>query len=297
VKYKHIVAEVFQKPWAILPEKLRTIAEFIRLQAAGEKLTEEQIHAAMSGSPRPRPSTPGAVAVLPLQGVISHRMNMMSKISGGTSTEQFAAMFRQVLNDPNVKAIVFDVDSPGGSVDGVPELAAEILAARGQKKMVAVANAQAASAAYWIACCADELVVTPSGAVGSIGVYGAHQDISQALEAEGVKVTLISAGKHKTEGNPYEPLSDEAKAAMQSDVDAFYSMFVKAVAQGRGVTPDAVRSGFGQGRMVLAKDAVAEGMADRVATLDETLARFGATGQMQKLSANSLRERELALHQ
>jgi ClpP class serine protease len=165
--------------------------------------------------------------------------------------------------------------------------------------MVAVANTMAASAGYWLACAPGELVVTPSGAVGSIGVWGAHEDISAAMEKEGVKVTLVSAGKYKVEGNPYEPLSDEAKAALQADVDNFYSMFVKAVAKNRGVSQDSVANGYGQGRMVMASLAVKQGMADSVATLDQTLARFGVASSTQRMSAsvaNDLRERELALY-
>jgi capsid assembly protease len=90
-----------------------------------------------------------------------------------------------------------------------------------------------------------------------------------------VKVSMVSAGKFKTEGNPYEPLNDDARAALQAKVNAFYEMFVKAVAKGRGVAQAGVKGGFGQGRMLLAQDAVEEGMADRVATLDQTLARLG----------------------
>jgi ClpP class serine protease len=97
-------------------------------------------------------------------------------------------------------------------------------------------------------------------------VFAVHEDYSKALEAEGISVTLVSAGKYKTEGNPYQALSGEAKDALQSDVDKFYGMFVKAVAQGRGATQESVRNGFGEGRMVMAQDAVKEGMADRVAT-------------------------------
>ena len=225
--------------------------------------------------------------MLPLTGVIMHRANMFSEFSGGTSTEKFTAAFRQLVADPMIKAIVLDVDSPGGTVAGVEELASEIFKAREQKPIYAVANALAASAAYWIASSATELIVTPSGLVGSIGVYAAHQDISEFAKQAGVKVTLVSAGKYKTEGNEFEPLSDEARAALQARVDEYYGMFVKAVARNRGVSPSDVRGGFGEGRVVGAKQAVALGMADRVATLDETLARLGVSRMPQGMSAAS----------
>ena len=299
-KYQHIRSEFYGKPWAILPDKLRQIDALMQFWGAGNKLTDEEVRDRIGAGPRVTPKTPGVVALIPIYGVVAHRMNMVQDISGpgGTSIEKLTATFRQALNDPNVKAIVFDVDSPGGAVDGVPELADEIYSARGQKKIVAVANTMAASAAYWLASAASELVVTPSGAVGSIGVWGAHEDWSQALEKEGVKVTLISAGKYKTEGNPYQPLSDEAKAALQADVDHFYSMFVKAVAKNRGVAQEKVGDGYGQGRMVMASLAAKQGMVDGVATLDETLARFGVSASTKRMTASTehdLRERELAL--
>jgi len=131
------------------------------------------------------------------------------------------------------------------------------------------------------------LIVTPSGEVGSIGVVAAHMDISKMAESAGLKVTLVSAGKYKTEGNQFEPLSDEARAALQVRVDDYYAMFVKAVARNRGVSPADVRNGFGEGRVVGAKQAVALGMADRVATLDETLARLGVSRMPQAMAAAS----------
>lgn len=279
-RYQHVYAEVFHKPWAILPEKLSVISELVLRRAAGQGMTEQEIRAtlkaaALIAGPRNSQTTYGTVAVLPIYGVITKRANLMSQFSGGCSVEKLTAQFRAALADPSVKAVVFDVDSPGGGVDGVDELAAEIFDARGKKKTVAIANSMAASAAYWLACSASEFVMTPSGYVGSIGVFTAHEDISAMLEKMGVKVTLIGAGKFKTEGNEFEPLSDEAKAHLQDQVDAFYGMFVKAVARGRKVSQAAVKSGFGQGRIVLSADAVKQGMVDRTATLDQTIARLG----------------------
>ena len=284
MRYEHVVAEVFRKPWAILPEKFSVIAHLVAMHVSGTRLSQDEIRtrlkeAAVVAGPRNGQDSFGAVAVIPIRGVISRRANLMSQMSGpgGTSIEKLTSQFRAALADSSVKAIVFDVDSPGGSVDGVPELAEEIYKSRGQKKTLAVANGMAASAAYWLASAAGELVVSPSGQVGSIGVFMAHEDLSKALENDGVKVTLISAGKYKVDGNDVEPLSESAREDMQSKVDAFYGMFVKSVARGRRTSQDGVRGGFGQGRMVLSSDAVKERMADRVATMDETLSRLGAT--------------------
>ena len=116
------------------------------------------------------------------------------------------------------------------------------------------------------------------------------------LEREGVKVNFISAGKHKVEGNPYEPLTDEARGAIQARVDEYYSMFVSAVAKGRGVKPADVRGGFGEGRTVGAREAVSLGMADSVATLDETIARMSRGARRRGASASlDTRQRRLRL--
>ncbi|HLI51912.1 MAG TPA: S49 family peptidase [Thermomicrobiaceae bacterium] len=274
-----VLRTVAETPWAILPAKFAEILAFLDLRSQGVVFSHEQIQARVSAASPRAVQAAGSVAILPLYGTIGQRMNLMSEFSGGTSTEQFATAFRQALADDSVGSIVIDVDSPGGTISGVPELASEIQAARGQKPIVAVANSLAASAAYWIASQADELVVTPSGEVGSIGVFAAHQDVSEMLANLGTRVSLISAGKFKTEGNPYEPLSDDARAAIQASVDDYYQMFATAVAKGRGVSKGDVTGGFGEGRIVGAKQALSLGMADRVATLRETIARLASGGR------------------
>jgi len=281
VKYRRILRAALGSAWALEPSKLEAVVAFLELKARGAKLAPDAIrnrlgraHAAVPTAPPPA-SVEKAVAVIPVVGIIAQRVSALEEISGpgGVSTARVARDFRAALADPNVTAIVLDIDSPGGTVYGVAELASEILAARGRKPIVAVANSVAASAAYWIASAADELVVTPGGEVGSIGVYSIHTDHAAWLESEGLKVTLVSAGRYKVEGNPYEPLGDEARAAIQGRVDDYYRLFARAVAKGRGTTPAAVRDGFGQGRVVGADEAVRLGMADRVATLDQEIAR------------------------
>lgn len=291
--YEHIIAAVMEKPWAILPMKLALIQQLLTLRAQGHRLTAEEVQAQI-GAARPQsgPTIGGGVAVIPVVGTIMPRADMLMESSGAVSTQRLAAAFRAALSNPDVGSIILDVDSPGGQVGGVDELASEIYQARGQKRIVAVANHLAASAAYWIATAADEVIVSPSGEVGSIGVLAMHQDISQALEAEGVKINLLSAGKYKTEGNPFEPLSEEARAAIQARIDEYYQAFTGTVARNRGVKRSEVVSGFGEGRVVGAKEAVALGMADRVDTLDATIDRLRGKGQRRSLSADS-RERRL----
>jgi len=283
MKYKNVVNLVYNQPWAILPGTYATILDLIAFRANGGVLTEDEIRERIGADwsavshPQAR-NNRGAVAVLPLHGVISQRMNMMSAMSGGTSTELFGKMFREAIADPAISGIVLDIDSPGGSVFGVHELWQTVLNARGEKPIVAMVNSMAASAAYWIASAVDDIVVTPGGEVGSIGVLTGHTDLSAQLEMVGQKVTLISAGKKKLDGNPFEPLSEEARADLQGRVDTYYATFVGAVAKGRGVTPSTVRNGFGEGSMVGAVEAVKLGMADRVGTLDVAIGRASGRG-------------------
>jgi signal peptide peptidase SppA len=291
--YERIMRAVYATPWFIERSKLDAILGFLELKASGGGPSEEQlaeIRAAASARSVARAS--GGVAVLPLMGMISHRANMMQEISGGTSIDKFTSSFRQAIADPNVKAIVIDIDSPGGTVDGCDELATEIFQARGQKPITAIANTLCASAAYYIGSAASELVVTPSGLVGSIGVYMAHTDTSEKDAKDGVKTTVISYGKYKAEGALGKPLGEEGIAYAQSIVDAFGEQFVKAVARNRGVAVAAVRSGYGEGRVVTAKQAVELGMVDRIATFDQVLAKFGVSRNPSGATA----EAQAAIH-
>jgi signal peptide peptidase SppA len=286
--YSHIIGAVASEVWAIQPEKLMAIVGFLQLKAQGlepeidvvSKIKAASIEAA-DRSQNVSASSGGAVAVLPLFGLIMQRGNMMGDVSGprGTSVDQFTQSFRQALNDPSVSAIVIDVDSPGGAVSGVPELASEILSARktSGKKIIAVSDCQCASAAYWIASACSEIVVSPSSLTGSIGVYMVHKDISKQLEQQGVSTTLISYGANKTQGNNLGPLDDDARAELQNLVDTMGASFDKAVAQGRRMKVSEVAAKLGQGKLFNAQKAVSSGMADSIGTLDGVLARFGVS--------------------
>lgn len=276
-RYPRLALAVFGTPWAITPEKLEAIAEVMAARVDGWKFDATEIAAGLEGANARRPvqRASGLTAVLPMYGVISKRANMLTSMSGGTSTDLFGEWLDAAVADPQIKSIVLDIDSPGGSTDGIPELAAKIREAAATKKVTAIANTDAASAAYWLGSQANEFVVTPSGSAGSIGVFAMHVDQSEADAAAGLKYTIISAGKHKAEGHPHAPLAAETSDFVGANVRAMYSMFVEDVAKGRGVSADEVRNGFGQGRMLLAADAVRAGLVDRIATLDEVLQRHG----------------------
>jgi len=215
----------------------------------------------------------GSVAVIPLSGFLTQKPSLFSMLFGGSSVREFAREVVTALADPSVGAVVMDVDSPGGEVFGVPEAALAIRSARGTKPLMAVANPIAASAAYWLAAQADEMAVTPSGLAGSIGVFATHVDESKALEQAGLAVTFISYGRRKTEGASTAPLSEDALATIQARVDAFGRMFEADVAKGRRVSAGKVAKDFGEGAVMTAEESVKAGLADRVATLDEVVAK------------------------
>ncbi len=255
--------------WAVRPESLNLIAARL-----AQPNTEAVVQAASADVP-----VTGGVAVISLRGLITARPSLLSLLyGGGNGLRYFRSCLREAVASEEIGSILLDIDSPGGSTDLVDEVAEEIRGYRGTKPIIAIANTQAASAAYYIASAADEVVVTPSGMIGSIGVFLLHLDWSKFNEGMGVQPTYISAGKFKVEGNEDEPLTEEASAALQEIVDDFYGMFVAAVATGRGVSEAAVRSGFGEGRMVTAKKAVELGMADRVESFEGVVSKLAGTG-------------------
>lgn len=295
----YILQAFCEYPWAILPQKLTVLEEIVQRHIDGEKLTAEEVATRIHGATRPQNRNMGEVgitrmvAILPLFGTIFPRANMMTDVSGATSAERFGAEFSALVNDPDIGAIVLDINSPGGQVNGIAEVANRIFEARGKKPIVAVANHLMASAAYWIGSAADEIVATPDADVGSVGVFAVHQDMSKALEQDGVKITIIKEGKYKTEGNPYEPLSEDALANIQARVSDSYDGFVHALARHRGVKPDDVRNGYGEGRVVGAQQAIRLGMADRIETFDQTVTRLlnqmrGASASPQGRSAETV---------
>lgn len=222
------------------------------------------------------------VAVIPVIGTLTQREEMIGSMDATRSTAAIAAEVQAAALEPSVDAIALEVDSGGGEVFGVPEAFTAIRESAKSKPVVAAVNSMAGSAAYYLASAASEIVITPSGLAGSIGVYLLHIDASKALEEMGEKWTFISAGKYKVEGNPAEALTEEARESLQGEVDRYYDMFVRDVAKGRGVSVESVRGGFGEGRMVGAKKAVDEKMADSVGTLQDAIRRAAQLGREKR---------------
>jgi len=298
-RYRSIIRAVQKTPWAILPEKLAEITAFLESRAAGGELPEPKAGIYREKAPSYRTTRKGT-AVIPVFGTLAPRMNLLTEFSGGTSAEVLRAQVKKAAADPKVKSIVLDINSPGGSAYGIPEVADEVMAARTKKPVIAVANPIAASAAYWIASAASEVVATPSGEVGSIGVIVLHEDYSEQDKMLGIKRTLIRSGEHKAEANPFEPLSEEDREELQRICNILHSEFVESVARGRGLLAQTVREGFGRGRMVLAREALQERMVDRLQTFDQVLERIQSSEGRESIRQGvrmTIREFETAIRQ
>lgn len=288
--YVHHLAQYNATAWAIRPERLASMLDVTgRIHGSwglstGEDAAKFQAAIEAAAAARGRRPAAGAVARIRIEGPIEQKASIWTLLFGGAALDMIQAEFDAAVADPDVKGILLEVDSPGGTVYGVPELARRIRAARGSKPIVAVANAEAASAAYYLASQADEVVATPSGQVGSIGVVYLHTDLTGMAEKQGVAFRIFRSQERKADVNPYESLSDEAAADIQAKVDAYDAMFVRDVARGRGVSVEKVRSDYGAGRMFLAADALKAGLIDRVETLEEAASRL-ASGKVAAKSA------------
>ena len=212
------------------------------------------------------------VAVIPVRGSLVQRHGL-DPWSGMTGYDGIAAKFREAVGDPEVRGIVFDVDSPGGEVAGCFDLVDEIHAARGAKPVRAILSENAMSAAYALASAADHITVPRTGFAGSVGVICMHADFSRMLDEEGVTVTLIFAGPHKADGNPFEPLPEAVRDEIQTDIDATYTLFVDTVARNRSaMSPETVRGT--ESRIYRGGAAVRVGLADEVASPIEAFRAF-----------------------
>lgn len=287
MRYLHVLAAFARSPWALEEGFLHTATALLVNRAMGAQPTEAK--AISDTKAREVARAEGGVAVMPVMGLISQRVDAMDEAcgGGGMSIEKAQRQFNALIDDGGVKAIILNWDSPGGGTYGVEEFGRVVREARGVKPIISQVNSLMASAAYWIGSAADEIVVTPGGIAGSIGVYSVHQDISQALAKAGISPTLIREGKFKAETNGFGPLTDDGEEQLRRLVVESANAFRDAVAENRGVSRKAVIEKFGDGKVFGAVELVERGMADRIATLDETIARYGAPTKRQSGAAAS----------
>ena len=286
--YPHLADRLFNTPLLLHPQKLDAI-----IAGLGQRLLGTdglQIDATVIS---PRAALPAemfttrkgertergyrvteGVAVISAMGGLVHRTRLEADSSLLIGYNDLAADLEDALAKSEVHAIALVMDSPGGEVSGAFELADRIYAARGSKPIVAVADGMAASAAYLAASAADEVVLSATSYVGSIGVVMRHVDFSRALANEGISVSHIFAGDHKVDGNPYQPLPDAVRANLQADIEGLYQMFIQAVALHRGMTEQAVRDT--RAAVYRGVAGVAARLADRIGTADAVIAELAA---------------------
>lgn len=209
------------------------------------------------------------VAIIPINGTLVQKSGYMRPTCGMTGYDGIRANLSMALEDDGVRAIMLDIDSGGGEVAGCFDLVDAIYNARGRKPIWAVLSESAYSAAYAIASAADKITVPRTGGTGSVGVICAHVDFSKALAKEGITVTMIHYGARKADGSEYAPLSDDALARFQADVDEMGELFVNTVARNRRMSAAKVRGT--QATTFLGAAGVEIGFADAVMAPDEAL--------------------------
>ena len=272
---RRIVEQVLGTPWQILPEKMDEIADLLDLRQAGYELTDEEVAAVMPVQQEKREDVlvSGNTAVVKVYGTLFQRANLLTRYSGGTSTEQLQTNLTRAANDPNISRIILDIDSPGGTALGNEEVVQKIREIRKVKPVIASVNGLAASAAYYIASAAEKVYASPSSMVGSIGTLLIHRESSKADAEAGIKFTILRSGKFKADGNEREPLGEQGRATLEERVVVYHDQFVEAVATSRNVTEAVVRDQFGDGKVFIASEALKRNMIDEIATLEQLLNR------------------------
>jgi len=277
--------DIVTGPWAITPEMLVEIQNIYCIHLRGPKISESYVKAVeeKNGQPLENKQLPyevntQGVAVINAIGVIGKRMNLMTRISGGVSTEMLGKDILQALDDPNVKSIILNVDSPGGTVDGTQELANMIYDNRDRKPIVTFSDGMIASAAYWIASATDKVFISgDTNFIGSIGVVARHVDVSKLEEKAGIKTTEITAGKYKRISSEYEPLSKDGQADIQSKVDYIYSVMVTDIAKFRGVPVETVLKDMADGKIFIGNQAIDADLVDGKMSMVSLIEMMGKT--------------------
>jgi len=272
--------------WAIEESALDVM---LKIAAREHEVTPQALEAyrAKALEKAERATIRDGVAILNVEGPLFKKANLMTELCGATSYQGLRRDFQVALDDGNVRAILLNVDSPGGQVAGVAELAAAIRAARGIKPIWAFAGDVAASAAYWLASSADRIVIGESAAVGSIGVIATIEDARAVKEARGVRTHefVSSVSPHKVS----DPAKEDGRTRIQARVDALAEIFVGAVAENRDATRAYVLKHFGGGDVLIGKAAVRAGMADAIGSFESVLASLARETDPLRSSGNLTR--------
>lgn len=265
-----LFARIFNTPLMISGLKLDAIIAGIGNRFGIDAPQPDLFMTASGEFKRPGYQVIGGIAVVDIFGVLAHRGGVDANSSYILGYDKLAKTIDAAVNDSAVNGILLQMDSPGGEVSGVFELAQQIRAAGQIKPVKAVISSLAASACYLLASAAQEIVITNTGVAGSIGVVMRHVDVSKMAADQGISVTHIYAGAQKVDGNQFAALPADVKARFQSEIDSLYTLFVDAVAAYRGLDVAAIRAQ--EAGVFRGQDAIKSGLADRIATTDQLLA-------------------------
>lgn len=272
------ILDVLSGPWAIEPGKLLELQAIYASHLRGEQIdiaaVEARLGRPLANEQRAYEIVDG-VAIISIEGVVAKKMNMFSQISGGASSQLARQSLLDAKNDPAVHSIIQYIDSPGGTVDGTQTYSETVFASRDAKPIVTLGSGTMASAAYWFGSAARAVYIADgTTSVGSIGIVGAHKDISAAEAARGIKTTELTAGKYKRVASQYGPLSEDGRQSIQEQLDYMYSMFVGDVAKYRGVSADVVLRDMAEGRMFTGQQALEAGLVDGIMSLDALIEKL-----------------------
>jgi signal peptide peptidase SppA len=259
------LAELAAQPWFLRAETIDAWQRIMSAKVEGGKVEVTDYVASVSSRNEDREwEQDGSLAIIPVTGSLQKRSRFFNS---GMTYAKLRAMVNEALEDPGIEAVLLDIDSPGGTADGLTGLSDFLAEAARQKPLYAFADGQACSAAYWIACLAKEIAAPPEGYLGSIGVRTLHIDYSESARQRGVRVTHLAMGEFKTAGNSDEPLSEPARAYIMGHLEGLYNLFVDAVALNRGLDPQTVRDT--QARVYLASEAEQLGLIDLVMSREQ----------------------------
>ncbi len=232
------------REWLIQPEALQSLAATVRLfQSRPGRLPA-------GSSPSQQLSVENGIGVIAINGPIMRKPDLFARaIMGAVDSGEIAAAVSEAGGRDDIRAVFLDIDSPGGTVAGTPELAAAVRSLDAIKPVYAFSSGLMASAAYWIASQARAIYATPSAQVGSIGVVQAVLDDSAAMEAAGLKIEVFSVGKYKAMGAPGTPLTDDQRGLILANLDDTAREFHAAVlSRGRAIPAEAMEGQTFSGR-------------------------------------------------
>lgn len=280
IKLPHIVNAVREQPWLITPGGWRAVNDILTSKLAQVANAEDFLRPMAGlrdteGNEVYEYQLLGNVAVIPIKGTIIKGASQLEKICGACSTEDIGDDLDRALGDPRVESIIFDIDSPGGYIQGVPELAARIAASRSKKGLYAYTDGQMCSAAYYLAAGCHGIFCTQTAIIGSIGVVAAFVDESQAYADAGFKVILFTGGEFKGEGYPGTSLSDKMKGMIQASVGSTYADFCAHVSTNRRP----VKNETMQGQTFYGTEAAANSLVDDIVADIHVVFKMAASGK------------------